>query len=166
MSEWCQNCHPQINSSNMHPTGGSTALPQGIANNYNAYKSSGNLTGTSATSYTSMVPFELKTNDYSVLKSVANSVGSVRTGPTGTANVMCLTCHRAHASGWDSMTRWNMQTEFIVYNGNYPGIDIGTPAEYAQGRTTAETQKTFYDRPATTYASFQRSLCDKCHPDD
>jgi hypothetical protein len=166
MSEWCQNCHPQMNSSNMHPIGTSATMSQDITNNYNTYIASGNSNGISNSSYTSIVPFELRTNDYSVLKSVANNDGSVRTGPTGTANVMCLSCHRAHASGWDSMTRWNLQTDFIVYNGDYPGTDNGAPTEYAQGRTTAETQKTFYDRPATSYALFQRSLCNKCHSKD
>jgi hypothetical protein len=113
-----------------------------------------------------MVPFEMGTNDYNKLKTTANSTGADRSGPTMEANVMCLTCHRAHASGWDSMTRWNMQSEFIVYNGRYPGIENGAPADVAQGRTSMEIQKTFYDRPARYYAYYQRSLCNKCHAKD
>jgi hypothetical protein len=83
------------------------------------------------------------TNDYAILKSTANSNGINLSGQQSNANVMCLTCHRAHASGWDSMTRWNMEAEFIVYGGRYPGIDNSSSAQYAQGRTTVKMQKTF-----------------------
>jgi hypothetical protein len=72
----------------------------------------------------------------------------------------------AHTSGWDSMTRWNMEAEFIVYGGRYPGIDNSSSAQYAQGRTTVEMQKTFYDRGAGSFATYQRSLCNKCHNKD
>jgi hypothetical protein len=61
------------------------------------------------------------------------------------------------------MARWNMSKEFIVLNGVYPGIDNGTSGEYAQGRTAAETQKAYYDKPVTFFATYQRSLCNKCH---
>jgi len=80
---------------------------------------------------------------------------------------MCLSCHRAHASGWDHAMRWNMKTEFLVYNGEYPGIDgTNVPAGISQGRTRAETRKAYYDRPPTAYATSQRSLCNKCHAKD
>lgn len=80
---------------------------------------------------------------------------------------MCLSCHRAHASGWDHAMRWNMKAEFLVYNGQFPGVDDSTvPAGISQGRTRAETRKTFGDRPATAYATYQRSLCNKCHAKD
>jgi len=36
------------------------------------------------------------------------------------------------------------------------------PAE-AMGRTTAEFQAALYDRPASKFAAFQTSLCNKCH---
>jgi hypothetical protein len=171
MSEWCGNCHAQIhndgnNGVRRHPAGNSAKLSMETITNYNSYIASGNLNGNSSVAYTSMVPFEMSTNDYTILKAAANSNGADRSGPTTEANVMCLTCHRAHASGWDSMTRWNMQGEFIVYNGRYPGVDNGAPADFSQGRSAAEVQKTFYDRPARLYASFQRSLCNKCHAKD
>lgn len=167
MSEWCRNCHTEIsNGGHGHPSGTGALLSAEVVNNYNAYAASGELTGTAAHSYTSMVPFEMGTKDHALLKRVANSNNSDRTGPTGAATVMCLTCHRAHASGWDSITRWNMQTEFIVYEGSYPGIDDNAPPTYAQGRLAAETRKAFYERPASNYAKFQRSLCNKCHVKD
>jgi len=171
MSEWCQNCHGNIHSSEgtrsrQHPAGNSARLSADTTNNYNFYIASGNLSGRQDTAYTSMVPYEMATDDFGVLKQVANSNGSNLSGPDGNANVMCLSCHRAHASGWDSMTRWNTKATLLVSNGRYPGIDNGASADDAQGRTEAETKKAFYDRPASRYALFQRSLCNKCHAKD
>jgi hypothetical protein len=78
-----------------------------------------------------------------------------------------LPLHRAHASGWDHTIRWIMSSEFLVYHGDYPGIDdMNVPAGISQGRMRAETRKTYYDRPAISYASYQRSLCNKCHAKD
>jgi hypothetical protein len=174
MSEWCQNCHSQIHNDGTaggsgHPAGNNARFSQSTMNNYSYYVKSGDLNGRSDNSYTSMVPYEMGTKDYGLLKATANSDGSNLRGPgTGgeNPNVMCLTCHRAHASGWDSMMRWNNQSTFIVINDRYPGIDNGASPAYAQGRTEAETRKTFYDRPANRYASYQRSLCNKCHAQD
>ena len=171
MSEWCANCHGSIHndsirSARRHPAGNSAKLTGETIMNYNMYIASGNLNGNNGAAYTSMVPFEMGTSDYGVLKATANSDGSVKSGPSTEANVMCLTCHRAHASGWDAMTRWNMQADFIVINGHYPGADNGASEDIAQGRTAAETKKTFYDRPASKYSAYQRSLCNKCHAKD
>jgi hypothetical protein len=171
MSEWCANCHPALlggsGGKKTHPAGNHVKFAAVVAANYNAYVASGNLTGNSATSFSSMVPFEMGTADYARLKLTAGSSGGQSTGPDASANVMCLSCHRAHASGWDHATRWNMKTEFLVVNGEYPGIDDMTvPSRISQGRTRAETGKTFYDRPASHYASYQRSLCNKCHAKD
>jgi hypothetical protein len=172
MSEWCQNCHGQMHSNGTaggmgHPAGNTAKFSERTASIYNYYVKSGNITGAAGNSYSSLVPYEMGTNDYAVLKEAANSDGSNLKGPTGgSPNVMCLSCHRAHASGWDSMTRWNMQATFLVYDERYPGLDNGASASYAQGRTEAEVRKTFYDRPASRYASHQRSLCNKCHGQD
>lgn len=170
MSEWCQNCHSLIHGSGggarQHPTGEGARLSQDVRMNYNAYVASGNLNGSAANAYSSMVPFEMGTDDYAELKDTANSNGSNTRGPTGDAQVMCLSCHRGHASGWDSMTRWNVTSEFIVSNGKFPGIDDFASAQHAQGRTSQEIRKTFYDRPASKFAGYQRSLCNKCHAKD
>jgi len=105
--------------------------------------------------------------DYARLKLTAGSSGGQTAGPDASANVMCLSCHRAHASGWDHATRWNIKTEFLVVNGEYPGVDDMTvPPRISQGRTRAETRKTFYERPASRYAAYQRSFCNKCHAKD
>jgi hypothetical protein len=171
MSEWCANCHTGMINDNCpnakrHVSGNSARLSQGIMTNYNTYVSSGIHSGNMANSYSSIVPFEMTSKDYAILKSTANSDGSNLRGPQGRANVMCLTCHRAHASGWDNMTRWNMNVEFIVYAGNYPGKENSSSAQYAQGRTMFEVQKTFYDRRSGSFADYQRSLCNKCHIKD
>jgi hypothetical protein len=173
MSEWCENCHSTSHQTNSgsarHPSGNLKKLSADVIKHYNSYIASGNNSGNGASAYTSMVPFEMGTKDYAVLKRTANNDGSDRSGPEpgkGSANVMCLSCHRAHASGWDSMTRWNMKSEFLVYKGVYPGTDNGSPPELAQGRTSSEIQKTFYGRPSNSYASYQRNLCNKCHVKD
>jgi cytochrome c553 len=171
MSEWCANCHPNLlggtGGRKTHPAGNNVKFSSAVAANYNSYVASGNLTGNPSTSYSSMVPFEMGTADYGLLKGTAASAGGQSAGPGTSSNVMCLSCHRAHASGWDHAMRWNPKSGFLVFNGNYPGVDDATvPAGISQGRTRAETRKTYYDRPATAYATYQRSLCNKCHAKD
>ena len=168
MSEWCANCHPTLlggsGGKKTHPAGSNVKFTAVVATNYNAYVASGNLTGNSATSYSSMVPFEMGTADYAQLKVATASSGGRTAGPNTSSNVMCLSCHRAHASGWDHAMRWNTKSGFLVFNGGYPGVDDMTvPSRLSQGRTRLETLKTFYDRPASAYATYQRSLCNKCH---
>ena len=174
MSEWCLNCHPDMldeaaQGTHGHPSGKGARLPARIISMYNSYVGSGDMGGQAATSYTSLVPYETGSSDYASLMAMASSDGSVRNGPDpahGTPNVMCLTCHRAHASGWDHMMRWNAESEFIVYDKRYPGIDSGAPAHFAQGRTAGEVQRAYYERSARSFAAFQRSLCNKCHARD
>jgi cytochrome c553 len=171
MSEWCSNCHPAqlggTGGGKTHPAGNDIKFSSAVAANYNAYVASGNLTGNPSTSYSSMVPFEMGTADYALLKGTAASTGSQRAGPGTSSNVMCLSCHRAHASGWDHAMRWNTKSEFLVFNGKYPGVeDIEVPSRISEGRARAETRKTHYDRPTTAYATYQRSLCNKCHAKD
>jgi hypothetical protein len=167
MSEWCANCHTGgCSGAYGHPTCSGAKCDREVFSNYNAYVKSGDINGRGNASYTSLVPFEEGTNDTSTIAQHAKNDGSYLKGPDSRANVMCLTCHRAHASGWDHMARWNMATTFIVHRGAYPGINNGSPAEYAQGRTAAETQKAYYDRPSTRFAAFQKSLCNKCHVRD
>ncbi len=174
MSEWCENCHKNLHNEGMtsglrHPAGSGARFSMEVAKNYNAYVRSGDLTGSVSTSYTSLVPFEEGTSDRSILASHARSDGTYRNGVDNDCNVMCLTCHRAHASGWDHITRWNAQSEFLTVAGIYPGIDAtGTnlAAVNSAGRTQAEIQATFYGRPANFFATYQRSLCNKCHSTD
>lgn len=186
MSEWCGNCHADIHTGGAggeaftHPAGlqspalsASTArlAAGGEAAIYNNYVRTGVLTGDASTSYTSMVPFEEGTTDRSLLATHAVSDGSVRTGPvTGNETVMCLSCHRAHATAWDHATRWNMpDSGTIVFGGAWPGLDapgVASQPANAQGRTQAETRAGMYERDASQYSSFQKVLCNKCHAKD
>jgi hypothetical protein len=171
MSEWCANCHTALlggtGGGKTHPAGNDVKFRSVVAANYNAYVASGNLAGNPSTSYTSLVPFEVGTADYTLLKGTAADTGGQTAGPGTSSNVMCLSCHRAHASGWDHAMRWNTKSEFLVFNGNYPGIeDIEVPSRISQGRTRAETLRAYYERPATRFATYQRSLCNKCHAKD
>ncbi len=171
MSEWCSNCHAKIGqdqgeSKYGHPVGNNAKFTEEIIANYATYVNSGALNGRGETSYNSLVPFEEGTDDKLILSQHAKNDGSYTAGPNYESNVMCLTCHRAHASGWDNISRWNMSAEFIIYNSLCPGTDNNTPAECSQGRTAAETQRALYDRPTSLFASYQKGLCNKCHAKD
>jgi hypothetical protein len=192
MSEWCANCHKAIHNDVVHGTTPTTLIhPAGngavlsatandlvgnaagttIAALYNAYKKSGDLTGTQASSYDSLVPYEEGTTDRVTLSGHAKNDGSVTTGPsTGAENVMCLSCHRAHASGFSSMTRWSNVAELIAVDGEWPGTGAvsanAADAKWHYGMTQAQYKAAMYDKPASRYAYAQRSLCNKCHAKD
>jgi predicted CXXCH cytochrome family protein len=172
MSNFCATCHPD-----MHDDSGLLVhvvdqnLGTTIADNYNDYVGSGDLGGDIAISYDSLVPFQTNNStDYVALASQANSDGSVTTGPASTDRVNCLSCHRAHASGWEHMTRWDNDIELIVVDGEWPGTDAASAEaaepKWAKGRTVAERSKAYNDTDATDYATHQRVLCNKCHAKD
>ena len=164
---WCATCHPNMHSAistgQVHPI--DQAIGTDIANNYNAYVMSGNLTGSATTSFTSLVPFAEATADIATLAGHAKNDNTYLNGPASTDKVMCLSCHRAHASGWMDDLRWNDEGEFMVYQGLYPGTD-NAASSYARGRLAAETQAAYHDRPVTAFAAYQRVLCNKCHAKD
>jgi hypothetical protein len=168
MSGWCAQCHPD-----MHTTSGRLVHPVDqnlggtIKTIYDQYRKSGDMTGTNADSYNSLVPFEENSNDYTALKLHAQNNNSYLTGPSDTSQVQCLSCHRAHAGGWMEGLRFNLEGEFMVYNGLWPGTDTTpTVPQFARGRTSTETAAAYYDRPATQFATYQRALCNKCHAKD
>jgi len=164
---WCATCHPDMHSSGnyVHPVDQSLGSTVQIA--YNAYVKTGDLTGTAATSFTSLVPFAENTGDIATLQAHAQNNDTYLNGPGSSDKVMCLSCHRAHASGWPEALRWNMEGEFMVYNSLYPGTDTTpTVPQFARGRLGAETQAAYYDRPVTKFGSYQRVLCNKCHAKD
>ncbi|WP_342782491.1 cytochrome C [Geomonas edaphica] len=174
MSEWCGNCHAGLTHSSYpgdtvanHPSGNSAKLPTDVVATYNAYIATGNLGGTVANAYTSMVPFEEGTSDATQLAIATTSTA----GPSVDDNVTCLTCHRAHASAWDSATRWNCaKGVYLTVAGSWPGIDAptlqGQSGPVSTGKTMAEYQQGMYGRPASQYATNQWSLCNKCHEND
>ncbi len=170
VGQWCASCHPGMHSSGnyVHPI--DTNL-DGLATNYNSYTSSGIMTGTSTTAYLSLVPVAENTGDYTVLKVSANNNGSDLNGPGTSDKVMCFSCHRAHATGFPDMLRWNYEGEFITVadslgNPIWPGTDNGAPVQFARGKTELETRTAYYLRPATVFGAYQRQLCNKCHAKD
>ena len=164
---WCAACHPNMHSSGnyVHPV--DENLGTEIAANYNAYIKSGDLTGVTASAFTSLVPFAENTGDIATLQSHAKNNNSVLSGPGTSDKVTCFSCHRSHATGFPEMLRFNLEGEFMVYNSLWPGTDTTpTVPQFARGRVGAETQAAYYDRPVTQFASYQRVLCNKCHAKD
>ncbi len=166
--DWCATCHPDMHSSGnyVHPV--DESLGSDIAQIYNQYVKTGDMTGSATSSFTSLVPFVTNSADYAgVLAPLAVNNDTQLGGPASSDRVTCLSCHRAHASGWEYALRWNMEGEFMTYNGLYPGTDTTpTVPQFARGRTSAETQAAYYDRPVTKFANYQRVLCNKCHAKD
>jgi predicted CXXCH cytochrome family protein len=177
MSEWCQNCHTNIHMDNYtsgamgatglkHPAGNNAVLKPGQFTVYNSYVSSGKFTGTA--NYTSLVPFENARKISRNLTDLAN-LRSAATGGADAAgifvasaqsNVMCLSCHRAHASAFDSMIRWNMDDTFITN---------ATSLVDTQGRggaNAAVLRAGYYGRGVAELGQYQRSMCNKCHGKD
>ncbi len=112
MAEWCTNCHTNRQTGNVHHAGAQARFTTKIISNYNTYVKSGDINGRSETSYTSLVPFEEGTDDRTILAQHAKTDGSYLQGPDSNSTVMCLTCHRAHASGWDSGHKMEHELDF------------------------------------------------------
>ncbi len=170
-SSWCATCHPNMHSANayVHPV--DRTLGGRVVTTYNSYVRSGALTGTQATAFSSLVPIVTGTVSYVTLAGLADNGSPTYAGPTGADRLTCLSCHRAHASAFPAAVRWQIESEFMTVAGNYMGVDnpaITDPdaAEQNRGRTMAENQAGYYDRPATRFATWQRVLCNKCHAKD
>ena len=136
MSQWCANCHGSYHDGGLsafeHPS--DVITDTDIITRYNVYEGDANPTGgTAATSYLAAVPFE---------DPGPSTTTSSTQGPSTTSSVMCLTCHRAHASSAPYAGRWDFNVSLLnqdgVVSGSYP---IPDP----------------YDSPT------QGSLCAKCH---
>ena len=155
MSEWCGNCHnDMLNSSGKHPAGNNARLSSNIIANYNAYVRTGNSGGIHAASYLSLVPFELGTAD----KSIPVPSSSSGPGTSGKANVMCLTCHRAHASAFPFIGRWDFKVTFMA--DSHPKSGDG-------GVTGNDVLNSYYGRNMIAqFGQYQRQLCNKCHMQD
>ncbi len=183
MSEWCANCHsgiyngdPSASTTHRHVASNAalltTAAPLGEvpATIYNGYVNSGATTGGSnASAYLSLVPYEIGTTDTATLLGYVSdgvTVGAhALEGPSlGTENVMCLSCHRAHATGYDSMTRFDNGVTFITTaTGVYSG---GTDASHEPSSNPLYVTAANNGLPATVFGPSQRLLCNKCHARD
>jgi len=157
MSEWCGNCHAELLSGNhqvaggafSHPAGKNELLDQEIAAVYNSYIKTGDLSGTAATAYLQFVPFERRTSDPQQLDPLSTQ------GPTVNANVMCLSCHRAHASAFSNIGRWDLAAGLLVES---------HPATGDAGATASDIMYSYSARDiASEFGSGQGQFCQKCH---
>ena len=120
ISDWCANCHGRF-----HDDGGMLLDPYGQpfdhpsdeplgsdrATRYNEYNGDADPTGgTFAVAYLPEVPFE----------DPATAIDS-RSGPTIGSRVMCLTCHRAHATSSPFAGRWDLRVDLLAEDGAQSG---------------------------------------------
>jgi hypothetical protein len=155
MSEWCANCHPGMHEgvAAQHPAGESARFSAQTAEIYGSYVRTGDFTGSAAYSYLALVPFERGVADLDLLDPSSSS------GPeAGASNVMCLTCHRAHASAYRDIGRWDFTATMLVDSHPQDG-DVGAGPE--------DAWNSYYGRDITAkFGPYQRSLCNKCHAQD
>ena len=170
-SNWCATCHPNMHSTGnyVHPV--DQGLGSTVATAYAQYVKSGDMSGALASSFLSLVPFATNSSSYTTLAGLVSNTNSQLGGPGTSDQVNCMSCHRAHASGFMEMLRFDNGYEFTTVNGQYVGTDnasVTGSRAYLQnrGRTNAEWQAAYYDRPATNFATYQRVLCNKCHAKD
>ena len=160
MSEWCANCHGNFLNGNVgpqkksHPSGNNAKITSKYANNYNSYISTGELSGGQASVYLALVPFEVGTTSAALLDPSSSS----GPGYSGSANVMCLTCHRAHASAFQSMGRWDFGATLMA--DSHPQAGDG-------GASGTDALNSYYGRNMSAeFGENQRQLCNKCHLKD
>jgi predicted CXXCH cytochrome family protein len=177
MSEWCQNCHVNIHMDTYssgwqglrHPAGSASYLKAAQYDMYNHYVASGNINTAITNNYTSLVPFEQGANmTLGALQANTGSAVAITAGSTN--NVMCLSCHRAHASAFDSILRWDQNATFLT-DGTNVTAGITSAALVTSGgggpRPTADTTAGYYGRTmGNGFSPYQRSLCNKCHGKD
>lgn len=135
MSAWCGNCHGNFHNNStqlIHASG--KVLGGSIATAYDLYNGTGVAPGAHATAYLAAVPFE----------DPGNTTTST-VGPTGTSQVACISCHRAHASSAPDAGRWDFNVTFL----HEDGVESGS-----------------YPIPDPYSSVDQRSLCNKCHGKD
>lgn len=159
MSEWCGNCHGGFladgSTAHRHPAGNNAHLTGEYVNNYNQYIATGDMGGTD--NYDGLVPIERGITDSSLLNPSAPA------GADTNSNVLCLTCHRAHAAGFQNMARWDFATEIIGEEHH--------PTTGDTGYQLSDPNAGFYYAGAsidiaTAYSPYQRQLCNKCHVQD
>lgn len=145
MSEWCINCHSGFASGHSHPAGPNSRLGA-LAAHYNTYQGTGNLSGSEATAYDFLVPFERGRGAVGTLRCARTD------GPTSDATVMCLSCHRAHASAFGGIGRWDFGTPYLSTS-----AILSSP----------EGRNAYYgENILQRYDPYQQSLCNKCHGKD
>ena len=176
MSEWCANCHTAMHLTSayqsgqgglVHPAGNAAKLTSAIAANYAAYVSSGVTGSPPMGGYSALAPFE--TGDTGAGYTTLIQFQGAPTAPTTTSNVLCLSCHRAHASGFESMARYSLINEFMtIADASNAAIYDSSTTENKVNYGYNQTQQTnaYNGRPATLFGPYARNYCNKCHAKD
>jgi hypothetical protein len=160
MSEWCASCHTDYLDAYpaKHPAASDALVGDALGSpgdNYNKYLKTGDFNDTisQADAYDSLVPIERGTDDQSLLD-VDSTFGA-----DALSAVMCLTCHRAHASANPNAGRWDFEVELLSHSNALQagGAPLGSAVYYKDGLVI---------NVAGVYGDFQRSLCNKCHVQD
>ena len=142
ISDWCGNCHGRYHDdvqTLVVPGGGdplehpSDEIFDGeIRDQYNVYNGDDDpLGGTIATAYLAAVPFQDASSD--TTSTLGAGAGS---------RVMCLTCHRAHATSSPAALRWDFRVALLIEDGVVSGS---------------------YPIPSPYPGPTQGTLCTKCH---
>jgi hypothetical protein len=182
MSEWCANCHTAFLSNGYtsgmaglrHPAGNDANLADFVATNYNAYVTSGIMTNVDVNAaYSTLTPYEIGSNDYTTaatgLKAKSALAGAVDRSASTANNVACVSCHRVHASGFESMLRFFYLNEFstIGDNAGVASYDSSTTENKINfGYSAAMQQQAYNGRPASMLGPYARKACNKCHAKD
>ena len=179
VSEWCTNCHTSMLQASYtsgmaglrHPAGNAANLTAAVVLNYNAYVTSGIMTNTNtAKAFSTLAPFGTNTQDRAVMKpqAVTGTGGnSLHAAATASDNVNCLSCHRSHASAFESMIRWNYAgNEFMTAADSANAAIYDSVNGKGTGYSQAQQQNAYYGRPATFFGPNARSYCNKCHAKD
>ena len=174
MSEFCANCHNQLLNANntssttthRHPAGnldkntnGGNGMMDAVYGNYNDYAGSGSY-ASNAGGYWGIVPFEegLYAGNGSTLH--ADTTSSTVLATVNDSQVMCLTCHRAHASAFDHDTRWDTYATFMSNSSVNMSAALSTAQKWEAVYNSAAAQGT------GVAGAYQRQLCNKCHVQD
>jgi cytochrome c553 len=142
MSDWCGNCHGRYHEDTQTPVvpGGGDPLSHPsdevldavTRTRYNAYNGDDDpLGGSVPTAYLAAVPYEDRSS------STTSSFGA-----RGSSRVMCLTCHRAHATSSPAALRWDFRVSLLNQDGAVSGS---------------------YPIPDPYNSPNQGTLCGKCH---
>jgi hypothetical protein len=132
---WCGNCHDRVHRGSM--AGFRHIEDRALASDaveYNRYQGTGDETGTGVDAYKVLVPYE------DVLSPGIDDTGPARS----TSRIMCLSCHRAHASSGPYAGRWDFNivtwADEGMLSGSYP-----------------------IPNPYPAIGPVQGPLCEKCH---
>ena len=135
---------------------------------YNSYVATGKFTGNVSAAYDPLVPFERGVTTASSALPAPTDPVTAGVGVDGRSRVMCLTCHRAHASAFSNALRWDQTEAFIAETWISLGSNVpATAVPYYKHGVAIDVADAGTGNPFTDgYGEFQRSLCNKCHVQD